>query len=163
MAPTETSGLLQPRYYECFGDTCVWRHNRWYDWGRWVFLAGFLIIVLLVLFSCSCVARRRRRHGAQPMYGTGWMALGAGKHDGQNHYQAGYGPQAYGQQQGYPAPPPAYGQPQQPQYTGTTFNQHDGYYGNANAPPQQYGVQQPPNAYHPDGNYAAPTSPPPAK
>lgn len=125
---------------------------------------------MLTRGNCRCTARRRRRRGTQPMYGTGWMAP-AGKHDqnqahqmnGYNQgYQADYN-QAYGQPQGYYNTPPPYGQQQQqqqqvPQSTGTTFNPNDGYYGQQ----QQYGVQQPANTYQPAG-YAPPTGPPPGK
>lgn len=100
------------------------------------------------------------------MYGTGWMAP-AGKYDPNqqhqmNNYNQGYQPdynQGYGQPQGYYNTPPPYGgQAQAPQNTGTTFNPNDGYYGQ-----QQYGVQQPPNTYHPEGGYAPPAGPPPGK
>lgn len=138
----------------------------------------------------SCLARRRRRRGAQPLYGTGWMAPG-GKTGGQgaemNNYQSGYNPQGYNpqgydqqgvynqgydqqqqQQQphgGFTNPPPAYGQQQQhPQYTGTTFNPNDGYYGgDQSQQQQQYGVQPPQNAYQRDMQYNAPVGPPPGK
>lgn len=76
-----------------------------------------------------------------------------------NTYQPGYPQQGYGQQ-GYPPPPPAYGQPQ---HTGTTFNPNDGYYGDQSQHPQQYGVQQPPNAYQRESVYAPPPGPPPGK
>lgn len=104
------------------------------------------------------------------MYGTGWMAPG-GKVDNHqmNNYQQpaynqGYPPneynnqpqQPYNQGAAYYTTPPPY--PQQQQSTGTTFNPNDGYYGN-----QQYGVQQPPNAYQRDGGYAPPAGAPPGK
>lgn len=112
----------------------------------------------------SCLARRRRKRGVSPYYGTGWMAPNAGK------FGAGGGHNSYpmnNQQSGYYAggggggatynPPPAYGA-NEPQYTGTTFNPQDGYYGN-----QQYnsGLQSPPNAYQPDNVYPPAPAPPP--
>lgn len=57
-------------------------------------------------------------------------------------------------------PPPAYGQ-QQPQYTGTTFNQNDGYYG---AGGYNTGVQPPAGTYQRDADvYSPPVGPPPGK
>ncbi len=106
------------------------------------------------------------------MYGTGWMAP-AGKYGQNGHemnnYQTGYNQQGYDQQQyqqgwnqqaGYANPPPAYGQ-QHPQYTGTTFNPNDGYYGQQQG--QQYGVQQPAHTYQREGNFSPPPGPPPGK
>ena len=93
----------------------------------------------------------------------------AGAHQMNSYGQGGYNQGAYPQggynqgwnQQGYNQgayqSPPAYGQ--QPQYTGTTFNPNDGYYGN-----QQY-PQQPPNTYQRDvgGDFSPPPGPPPGK
>lgn len=109
------------------------------------------------------------------MYGTGWMAP-AGKYGGpgggqemnnfqQGYPQQGYGGPGYGQQGSYPPPPPAYGQAQ-PQYTGTTFNPNDGYYGDAaqhHQQQQQHGVQQPPSTYQREAAYSPPPGPPPGK
>lgn len=129
--------------------------------------------------SCNrCVARRRRRRGAAPLYGTGWMAPAGkqGEHNVQemHNYQQGYNPQSYQQgyygqssYNGYPNPPPAYGQQQQqqPQHTGQTFTPSEGYYGDSPQPQpqQQYGVQPPPSSYQPDATYSPPAGPPPAK
>ena len=75
-----------------------------------------------------------------------------------------YGQQS-GVQQEYPVyggapPPPAYGQQQQreqqAQYTGSTFNPADGYYG-------QQSPQNPPHAYQQGQSYAPPAGPPPGK
>lgn len=84
------------------------------------------------------------------MYGTGWLA---GKPHEAN--QGGY----YNNGQ-YANPAPPY--EQQPNYTGQTFNQNQGYYG------QQQGIEmQPPQqAYYGNGGqnvYTAPEGPPPAK
>ncbi|QUC17765.1 uncharacterized protein UV8b_02006 [Ustilaginoidea virens] len=155
-------------------------NNRWYDWGRWVVLAGVVVVVTLILFSCAFTARRRRRRGAQPMYGTGWMApsgkVGEQQQHQMNNYQQGYDQgymyqpgyqQGYGQQGQYNAPL-AYGQ--QPQNTGTTFNPNDGYYGHQQHQQhqqqhqQQYDVQQPQSTYQRDNtSYAPPAGPPPGK
>ncbi|KEY70665.1 hypothetical protein S7711_02265 [Stachybotrys chartarum IBT 7711] len=151
--------------YHRSGSACV-RNSDWYYWGRWV-LAGVVALVLIAtLIICSCVARRRRRRGATPFYGTGWMAAGR-KYGGNNHnngynmnsYQPTY-PQynAPNNTQGWSNPPPAYGQ-QQPQYTGSTFSPSDGYYGNG----QTNGVQPPPTTYQRDGAFSPPPGPPPGK
>ncbi|GKT83278.1 hypothetical protein Ct61P_01128 [Colletotrichum tofieldiae] len=116
-------------------------------------------------------ARRRKRRGVQPFYGTGWMG-GNNKHNQHQQATYAYNQQYNGQQQGYagypqqgadgsyPAPPPAYGQAQQnPQYTGTTFNPNDGYYGGHNEGIQ---LQQPQSSYQRDV-YSPPAGPPPGK
>lgn len=112
-------------------------------------------------------ARRRRKRGMSPMYGTGWIPAGGPKNNYQNHGGY-YNNQPYN---GAPAPPysgPSNGIPSQ--QTGTTFNSNDGYYGNHNnSYGQQQGVElQPPqNAYHGqrggDTVYEAPHGAPPSK
>ncbi|PNY24735.1 Uncharacterized protein TCAP_05339 [Tolypocladium capitatum] len=180
-AKEDTMALYCDGYYS-HNNSC---YSRWYDWGRWIVVGAIIVIIILAMFSCACLARRRRRRGAQPLYGTGWMAPGskAGGQGGHamNNYQSGYNPQGYDQQGGYNQaynqqqpqqpyggfanPPPAYGQQQQhPQYTGTTFNPNDGYYGDqSHQQQQQYGVQPPQSAYQRDGQYNPPTGPPPGK
>lgn len=82
-----------------------------------------------------------------------------------NHQMHDYNQGDYNHQQQYgygpPPPPPAYAQHQQPQYTGTTFNPNDGYYGQG----QQYsGVQPPQGTYQRDDpGYTPPAGPPPGK
>lgn len=101
-----------------------------------------------------------------PVYGTGWMAPQGGKFGVQNQngynmggYNAGgHGQQTSGHGPEYANPPPAYGQ-QAPQYTGSTFNPSDGYYGQQ----QQGHVQPPTNTYQPDNVYSPPVGPPPGK
>lgn len=142
--------------------------SSWYGWGRWV-LAGAVILFFILLFVIiGCIsARRRRKRGLHPMYGTGWMAS-PGKHGGQYPppQQQWYGPAQ--QQQPQYGPPQYDGQtgqyqygmtPQQnPQYTGTTFQTSDGYYGGHNEGVQ---LQSPPNTYQ--SVYAPPAGPPPGK
>lgn len=126
-------------------------------------------IVYADLDSLRCMARRRRKRGHQPFYGTGWMAPPPKYGSHQNDYNMGNNQQQQqgGQQdhvyhhnsgwgaQNFQSPPPAYGNYQQnPQYTGTTFNPHDGYYG------QNSGVQSPPASYQPDNVYPPPPGPP---
>jgi hypothetical protein len=85
---------------------------------------------------------------------TGKYGGNNGGYNGTGNAAGGYSMNDYGQQQeGYVHnPPPAYGQ-QQPQYTGTTFNPVDGYYGAA-------GPQSPPNTYQREGVYPPPPAPP---
>lgn len=99
------------------------------------------------------IARRRRRRGTQPYYGTGWMAPPP-KYSTHQDYQLNQ--QNAGSYSGNP--PPAYGQtPHQPQYSGTTtYNPNDGYYGG----PQYPDVQSPPNAYQPTNVYPPPPAVP---
>ncbi|KAI1455667.1 chitin synthesis regulation, resistance to congo red-domain-containing protein [Annulohypoxylon moriforme] len=136
-------------YYDRWGNC----YSAWSWYGRWIFAAVVIVLILAIFFIWACVnSRRRRRQGLQPMYGTGWMA---GNQGGQNAYYN--NPQGYNTHQ----PPPAYGQayPMDNQYTGTTFNRDDGYYG------QHEGVVQPPkNVYNNGGaktDYAPPEGPPP--
>lgn len=105
------------------------------------------------------MARRRRKRGHRPYYGTGWMAPPPKYGAHQNDYSLNQNQQQQYSGQNYQNPPPAYGQqyPQQPQYTGTTFNPNDGYYG------QNSGVQSPPVSYQPDNMYPPPPGPPGAK
>ncbi|KAI2467763.1 chitin synthesis regulation, resistance to congo red-domain-containing protein [Annulohypoxylon bovei var. microspora] len=136
-------------YYDRWGNC----YSAWNWYGRWIFAAVVVVLILAVFFLWACInSRRRRRQGMQPMYGTGWMA----GNQGQNAYHN--NPQGYSNN-----PPPAYGQqsyPMQNQYTGTTFNRDEGYYG------QHEGVVQPPkNVYNNNEggktDYAPPEGPPP--
>jgi hypothetical protein len=149
-------------YWSSSRHRCI-RRSGWYFWGRWVVVGVIIVCLLLSLLCCMRTARRRRRNGAQPYYGTGWLATGNKWAPNQNNPNA-YNMNSYNngnqhqQQSGYgysSNPPPAYGQ-QQPQYTGSTFNPNDGYYGH------QSGVQSPPAAYG-NNDYAPPTGPPPGK
>lgn len=145
--------------YYSYRNDCYYRSN-WYYWGRWV-VVGVILLVLFLTLMCLITARRRRGRGQKPYYGTGWMATGKqwGGHNNPNHYNN-YNMNGYGQQNTYQGnynPPPAYGVQQQ-QYTGSTFNPNEGYYGQ-----QQTGVQSPPNAYTREGDYAPPAGPPPGK
>ncbi|KAJ6788616.1 hypothetical protein PWT90_08300 [Aphanocladium album] len=180
MDPTHA---LEARYYSYGCPSGYYRsgsycyRSSWYSWGRWVLVGALVFAALVFLFLCSCCARRRARKGSKPMYGTGWMAgnkWGNNNANQTNTYDQGYNQQAYPQQQ-YPQQggldpqynqgayqqPPNYGNAQQAQNTGTTFNPNDGYYGNQQ---QQYGApQHPPNTYQPEGGYAPPPGPPPGK
>lgn len=152
--------VIEPRQ---FGYRCG--YNQYYDnrygcvnrstwdwWGRWVLL-GILILVFLIIVPlfCCVTARRRRKRGLTPMYGSGWMARNTTQ---AGHYQN--NPQGYNNygNNNYQPPPPQYAQ-----QTGQTYNSNEGYYG--------AGVQAPGNAYTGNrevGNdYAPPPGPPPAK
>ncbi|TVY83501.1 Protein RCR2 [Lachnellula suecica] len=159
MAPAvqQSHGFLAKRYcnnygYNSYGDDddC---YSTWNSWGRWVALAVIVVAVLLIAFLFSCFNnRRRRRMGAQPMYGTAWMP--------------GSKPPAYGQHNQYgPAAPPYSAQPMPNQATGTTFNSNEGYYGQHNGGGgAQYEMQPPANVYQPQREqYEAPVGPPPGK
>jgi hypothetical protein len=128
--------------------------NAWDYYGRWIFMGVVVAIGIFIFFIWACInSRRRRRHGLRPMYGTGWMARGPNAPYQNN-------PQAYNNPN---QPPPAYGAPpgqsyhMNQQYTGTTFQSHDGYYGH------HQGVQAPKQAYNNQSNndYAPPPGPPP--
>jgi len=68
-------GVLERRercYYDSGYYVCT---STWSDWGRWVALVIIIIAAFLVFFLFACIsARRRRRQGLSPMYGTGWVS-----------------------------------------------------------------------------------------
>lgn len=160
------------RDYVCDSYNNCWYRSRWHEWGRWVVLGLAIALFFLTLAYCMITSRRRRRQGVAPMYGTGWISNGqkwGAQPQQQNAYpmydynQQGYNPNyppPNGEYQNvYPPapPPPAYGQHQQPQHTGTTFNTNDGYYATG------AGVQPPHGTHQRDEVYAPPQGPPPAK
>ena len=142
-------------------------NSTWYTWGRWVLFGALVAAGVLLFLIISCIsARRRRKRGAQPFYGTGWMAT-----HGQPQY---YGNNAQGQGQSYP----------QQEYNSYSqqYNQQGGQggYGQQNAappysPPSNQGyygqgqsqgieLQQPQSVYQArDTTYAPPSMPPPGK
>ncbi|OCL11872.1 hypothetical protein AOQ84DRAFT_266213, partial [Glonium stellatum] len=130
-----------------YNDNYVCENSSWNNWVRWVVLAIVIIgfILLFVLFACF-TARRRRRAGQNPYYGTGWAA---------NRPPPGQYNQPYYSNQ--PAPP--YSPPQANQYYGS----NQGYFG------QQNGIElQSPQATHypprsGDNVYSPPPGPPPQK
>jgi len=124
-------------------------YTSWDNWVRWVVLAVIVVLFLILFFLCSCVtARRRRRQGQSPYYGTGWTARPWQQQNTYHHQPY------YNNNNQYPPPPP--------QYSSDVPAGHQGYYG------QQSGIelQQPPNAFAPgrsgDG-YEPPVGPPPKK
>ncbi|KAJ4375324.1 hypothetical protein N0V83_002410 [Neocucurbitaria cava] len=104
----------------------------------------------------SCItARRRRKAGRQPFYGTGWASR-PGQHGNAQPY---YNNNTYGNHtNAQPAPP----------YSANAApnNTNQGYYGGGGANQSYYGqqngveLQSPQPAY---GGYAPPPGPPPAK
>lgn len=136
-------------YYDRYGRYRC-RNSAWNDWVRWVVLAVVVIGFLLLFFLCSCItARRRRKAGRQPFYGTGWAARPGAYNNAptQQPYYAGNA-----------APAPPYSAPDSNAgYYGGGQNQ--GYYG------QQNGVelQSPQPAYGGAAGYAPPPGPPPGK
>ncbi|KAG9672191.1 hypothetical protein KCU99_g2563, partial [Aureobasidium melanogenum] len=140
-----TNAHLKPRqyfgYYDCYGNNC---DSAWNRWGRWVLLACIIVAFFILFFVFSCLsARRRRKHGYNPYFGTGWTV----RHG-----------------------TPTYNQNVQPQYE-TTSTPY--YNNSNNPPPAyspapnttNYGnnieLQEPQAAYN--GNYAPPKDPPPGR
>ncbi|KAF2147153.1 uncharacterized protein K452DRAFT_217778, partial [Aplosporella prunicola CBS 121167] len=140
-------------------------YSPWHDWVRWVVLVVIVVAFLLVFILCSCLtARRRRRMGQQPYWGTGWAA------------RNGHGEAQFVGNQNYHPPPNAPGYNAQPYYN-PQYSQPappytppaNGYYGQ-----QQTGFEmgtvpnQPPPAHTgperaADDVYAPPPGPPPQK
>lgn len=151
MAPIFEIRQFYSRYYCRYGyngdGSCY--HNGWGNWGRWVLLGAIILGAVLIGLAFSCFnARRRRRAGLHPRYGTGWATGKPPIGNAAPQYSA----------PPYTAPPPVHNQK-----TGNTFNGNDGYYG------QQTGVelQRPQQAYHqqeqsPYQEYPPPAGPPPA-
>ncbi|KAI2638086.1 chitin synthesis regulation, resistance to congo red-domain-containing protein [Xylaria nigripes] len=155
MAPTpdqQVTSLLQKRFctrpFYSTINGCVYG-SPWFWYGRWIFTAVLVGLFFIILFLWFCVSsRRRRRHGARPMYGTGWMA----PNNGGQYYN---NPQGYSGQ-AYQQPPPAYGAP------GQSYPMDNQYRGTNNQYGQQAsGVEAPKNVY--SGDYAPPSGPPPNK
>jgi hypothetical protein len=106
--------------------------------------------------SCRCItARRRRKAGRQPYYGTGWLARnGQYGNNAQPYYNNGNN---NNNQYSQPAPP--YSQQPQQNYNG-------GYYGNQYGQQQGVELQSPQAAYNPTGGdhtFTPPPGPPPGK
>ena len=96
----------------------------------------------------SCItARRRRRAGRQPFYGTGWAAR-PGNYNAQPYYNNGGN---------YTQPPPQYSAQPQNSY----YGQNQGYHNNGNDISLQ--PPQPTYARADQPEYVPPTGPPPGK
>ena len=138
-------------YYDRYGyRRCT--NSAWNNWVRWVVLVVIVVGFLLLFVLCSCLtARRRRKAGRKPFYGTGWAAR-PGLYNNQPNNQ-------------YNAQPYYANQPAPPYDAAVNNNNNNGYYGggaNQNYYGQQSGVElQPPQPTY--GGYAPPPGPPPAK
>jgi len=142
--------FLQRRDFD--DDDCYYSHydcySPWYAWGRWVALAGIVLIFLLLLCCCAFItSRRRRRVGVQPYYGTAWMAPPKYAPGNDVHQFQNYPPQHHGGPPGpyaqYYAPTPA---PPYQQTTGT----HVG--GGQPVAPATYAATPPPPTEYPAGS-----------
>jgi len=137
--------VLDKRYTYCqdqYGRT--YRCNStWESWARWLLLGLVILVVFFLCLSISCVsARRRRRAGRQPFYGTGWVP-------GNNNQQR------HGQQQGWAGNNQQYGGGQQYAYTqpAPPYQQ----------PPYRENQQSGIELQRPNETYAPPSGPPPGK
>ncbi|KAF2797717.1 hypothetical protein K505DRAFT_322390 [Melanomma pulvis-pyrius CBS 109.77] len=142
-------------YYDNGRQYCT-RRSAWNDWVRWVVLAVIVIGFFFIFVLCSCLtARRRRKAGRQPFYGTGWAARPGQGQNAQPYYNNQYN------QPNHPAPPYS-AQPNQ-----TPYGANQGYYGQQPYGQQQQGVElqspQPTYARGGDDVYAPPAGPPPGK
>ena len=129
-------------------------NSSWNSWGRWVALGVILVGALVFFFLCSCIsARRRRKRGHQPFYGTGWAGRVPVGH-GQAQYNPNYQTQQpqYNQNQNYQQPPPNYNQ--------TSGGAAQSYFGGQR---QDVEMQPPQNSYGGNHVYNAPPGPPPGK
>lgn len=156
------------RYYTC--------NRAWSTWGRWVLFSIIVVGFILFFFLFSCLsARRRRKRGLQPFYGTGWVGNTPAGHGAAN-----YNPQYQGQNQAQPQPQYNYASQQSPVQDGGyqnqtqgTYGSNQGYFGGQQTGTagyyggQQTGaaeLQQPPHVYRAgDPVYAPPAGPPPGK
>jgi len=157
MAPVEDRAdfFSCPSGYYYSDGYCYENSNNWYSWGRWVLVAGVVLVILLIFVTMGCInSRRRRRNGLPPRYGTGWMSAPPKYSQNDPSYYGG-------------APPPQYQPPQHPnpQLTSLTFNQNEGYYG---SPPRENVLLQEPSQSYQRGTggdpvYDPPVGPPPSK
>ncbi|GAB7341051.1 hypothetical protein MBLNU457_7374t1 [Dothideomycetes sp. NU457] len=141
---------LDKRYIYGYG--CNYYGNcggAWENWVRWLVLGLIVGAAILLFFLFSCLsARRRRRMGAQPYRGTGWVlgmtpaGHGRAEYTGNQQHPQTELQQPYYNNSNNP-PPPAY-----------NANENQGWYGNA-------GVAPPSAAYH--GQYEPPKDPPPPR
>jgi hypothetical protein len=122
-------------------------YSSWDNWGRWVATAGIIIFFILLFCLCSCItARRRRRFGRTPLYGTGWAGRGWGQQ--QQQY---YPPQQENNPTNYYAyqqPPGPIASPPPPYPASQGYGQQPYGYG---ARDQQSGIEleSPAGAYAP--------------
>ncbi|KXS98186.1 hypothetical protein AC578_6413 [Pseudocercospora eumusae] len=118
----------------------VCRGSRWGNWGRWVLLGVVIGVGLLIALLFACIsARRRRKNGRKPFYGTGWAARGPVTYNpNATENKPSYAEQGYYGNQNQFNNPPAYGN-----NTGGAAND---YYGNSAQPGTYQPPQYPPPA-----------------
>ncbi|KIV92888.1 hypothetical protein PV10_04149 [Exophiala mesophila] len=165
--------LIARQYYQ----TCYNSYGQpyrcrtaWNSWGRWAALGVILAGALLLFFLCACFSsRRRRKHGRQPYYGTGWAGRTPWGH-GQAQYNPNY-QQTQQPQQGYQNPP-TYNQTQSTGgYYGPGANTGNNNTGGGEAMNYYQGrggdveMQTPNNTYGGSGpgGFEPPPGPPPSK
>lgn len=131
-------------------------NSTWSNWGRWVALAVIVIGAFLLFFLCSCfTARRRRKAGQKPFYGTGWVGRAPF-----GHGQAQYNPQYETQQPQQGNAPPNYNQAQGGYGNTNGGGAAQGYYGGG----RDVEMQPPASTYQGGENvYTPPPGPPPNK
>jgi hypothetical protein len=150
-------------------------------YGRWALLGVILAIALVAFFLVSCLnARRRKKAGNTPYYGTQWLAPNVSNslcHLAQIVLTSSqsYG-QAQQQQQQTQYYPPQNTHNDNAQYAPPAYPAPNGnadYYGNNTTSNNQYEMQQPAATYQPGYNreaeqaagneFTPPPGPPPGK
>lgn len=152
--------------YYCWyeGNRQYCSRSAWDNWVRWVVLVVVVLGFFLLFVCCSCItARRRRKAGRTPFYGTGWATRPMPFNNNQQPHNA----QPY-----YNNPAPPY-TPQPTNGSSYYAGTNQGYYngGQPHYGQQQQGVelQSPQPTYNRDGGvggqdvYSPPAGPPPGK
>ncbi|EON63885.1 hypothetical protein W97_03113 [Coniosporium apollinis CBS 100218] len=148
-------------YYQNGRRYCQQYRSAWSDWARWVVLVVLIVGFLLLFILCSCItARRRRKAGQNPYYGTGWAA---------RHGPVTYNPSST------TGTNPSGTYNAQPYYNNNATTEHNaappyspsnqGYYGQSQGyGGQQSGIElQGSNLQNPQPTYQPPAGPPPGK
>lgn len=153
-------------YYDRYGR--VRCRSAWNSWVRWL-VFGLIVggaLLLFLIFSCIS-ARRRRKAGYKPFYGTGWAAgvtppgHGQPTYNGQQQqYQGGYNMNNNNTQQPYYANNDP---TQQPYYNNgpPPYNPNGQQGANADYYRGEGGVSEPAATYQ--GQYKPPQGPPPGR
>jgi len=129
--------VLGKRQYYDYDDNCDGYGNNcrtaWNNWGRWVALFAIIFTTFILFFVCALIsARRRRRRGLVPIWGTAWVPGPNPPLTHHKHNQWQYDPHASTHQPIDPNPPPVYTPP-----TGGYYVPPPG------SPPGQYEMQSP--------------------
>lgn len=162
--------LVKRQYGYGYGSSYGYRNTSpWNRYGRWALLGVLLAVGLVAFFLISCLnARRRKKAGNKPFYGTQWLAPNSyGQQQQQQQAQTQYYPPQNTHNDNAQYAPPAY-----PPTNGPAPNGNADYYGNNTHNNNQYEMQQPAATYQPGynreaeqagGEYAPPAGPPPGK